>query len=82
MNEVIRQAIDRNHDRILHGERGDRYVGCENDLREGPRLPAENPLSFGDTPEQIAAGLDSTDPVAPGMALLHYRRKRDAYTFP
>ena len=47
-------------------------MGRENDLREGPRLPAENSLSFGDTPEQIAAGLDSTDPAAPGMALLHY----------
>lgn len=68
MNKVIRQAIDHS----LHGEHGDRYVGCESDLREGLRLPAENSLSFGDTPEQIAAGLDSTDPAAPGMALLYY----------
>lgn len=72
MNEVIRQAIDRNYDRILHGERGDQYVGRENNLREGLRLLAENSLNFGDTPEQIAAGLDSTDPAAPGMALLYY----------
>lgn len=72
MNEVVRQAIDRNHDRILHGERGGRYVGRENDLREGSRLLAENSLSFGDTPEQIAAGRDSADPAAPGMVLLCY----------
>jgi hypothetical protein len=29
-------------------------------------------LSFGDSPERIAAGLDSADPAAPGMALLYY----------
>lgn len=72
MNEVIRQAIDRNYDRILHGERGDQYVGRENDLKEGLRLLAENSQSFGDSPEQIAAGLDSANPAAPGMALLYY----------
>lgn len=72
MNEVIRQAIDRNYDRILHGEREDQYMGRENDLREGLRLLAENSQSFGDSPEQIAAGLDSADPAAPGMALLYY----------
>lgn len=72
MNEVIRQAIDRNYDRILHGERGDQYMGRENDLREGLRLLAEHGLKYGDTPEQIVAGLDSADPAAPGMALLYY----------
>lgn len=47
-------------------------MGRENDLREGSRLLAENSLSFGDTPEQIAAGRDSADPAAPGIALLCY----------
>ncbi len=72
MDETIQQAIDRNFERILHDERGEQYVGHEDDLRKGLRLLAENSLSFGDSPEQIAAGLDSADPAAPGMALLYY----------
>ena len=72
IDETVQRAIDRNYDRILHGERGDRHVGRENDLREGLRLLAENSQSFGDSPEQIAAGLDSANPAAPGMALLYY----------
>lgn len=72
MNDLVESAIERNYDRILHGERGEQDDGCEDDLREGLRLLAENSLNFGDTPERIAAGLDSTDPAAPGMALLYY----------
>ena len=72
MSNPIKDAIERNYRRILHGERGGQYEGHEDDLRKGLRLLAENSLSFGDTSEQIAAGLDSADPAAPGMALLYY----------
>lgn len=72
MSNPIKDAIERNYRRILHGERGGQYEGHEDDLRKGLRLLAENSLSFGDTSEQIAAGLDSADPAAPSMALLYY----------
>lgn len=72
MNDLVEFAIERNYDRILHGERGEQYDGCEDDLREGLRLLAEHGLKYGDTPEQIVAGLDSADPATPGMALLYY----------
>ena len=58
MNEVVRQAIDRNHDRILHGERGERYDGCEDDLREGLVLMAEDELGKDASAVDTAAFLD------------------------
>lgn len=47
-------------------------MGRENDLREGLRLLAENSQSFGDSVEKVVSDLNTTDPAAPGMALLHY----------
>lgn len=72
MNEVVRQAIERNYDRILHSERGERYNGCEDDLREELRLLAEHGLKYGDSVEKVVSDLNTADPAAPGMALFYY----------
>ena len=72
MNEVVRQAIERNYDRILHDERGEQYDGYEDDLREGLRLLAEHGLKYGDSVGSVVSNLNTTDPAAPGMALLYY----------
>lgn len=62
MNDLVRQAIDRNYDRILHGERGEQYDGCEDDLREGLWLLAEHGLKYGDS-------LTSSPRLKPGDSL-------------
>ena len=72
MNDLVESAINRNYDRILHGERGEQYDGCEDDLREGLRLLAEHGLKYGDSVEKVVSDLNTTDPAAPGMALLYY----------
>lgn len=72
MSDLIENAIERNYDRILHGERGGQYDGCEDDLREGLRLLAEHGLKYGDSVEKVVSDLDTTNPAAPGMALLYY----------
>lgn len=72
MDKAVESAIERNYERILHGERGGQYDGCEDDLREGLRLLAEHGLKYGDPVEKVVADLDTTDPAAPGMALLYY----------
>lgn len=70
MNEVVRQAIERNYDRILHGERGEQYDSCEDDLRKG--LLAEHGLKYGDSVEKVVSDLNTADPAAPGMALFYH----------
>lgn len=72
MDKAVESAIERNYDRILHGERGEQYNGCEDDLMEGLRLLAEHGLKYGDSVEKVVSDLNTTDPAAPGMALLYY----------
>lgn len=72
MDKTVESAIERNYDRILHGERGEQYNGCEDDLREGLRLLAEHGLKYGDSVEKVVSDLNTTDPAAPGIALLYY----------
>ena len=72
MDKAVESAIERNYDRILHGERGEQYNGCEDDLREGLWLLAEHGLKYGDSVEKVVSDLNTTDPAAPGMALLYY----------
>lgn len=58
MNDLVEFAIERNYDRILHSERGEQYDGCEDDLREGLVLMAEDELGKDASAVDTAAFLD------------------------